>query len=240
MATCTKCGKKGFGVRGHVLVRTCEICGTRGCNRCMDLVYVRATSPVKSSISDKVYGEIISGCCSNACYQTYWEQSLMLNPSNIMKIPFLAVFRPEFYTAHMFRLMGTTSVPSKEDIAMLAHYIQYPLAQGITMMYNGAKDLDSSLITDGLRICRNDMLYERHAKKWVDNLAERYIREFKRFDIPTNKAMMGGVAITLTVPQGQSQMKLHSCPSCGANFEKVAIRGQTVRCEFCSSTFEIT
>ena len=50
---------------------------------------------------------------------------------------------------------------------------------------------------------------------------------------------MGGVSITLSVPKGKSEMRIHSCPSCGAQLDFIAVRGQVVNCQFCKSTFEI-
>lgn len=107
------------------------------------------------------------------------------------------------------------------------------------MMVSAYNALEFEGITDGLRIARNDWVYTRYLKVWVDDLAESYIRELKRFDIPTSSARIGGVSIALTVPRGQTQMQLHACPSCGASMEAIAVRGQTVKCSFCSSTFVV-
>ncbi|MEE9116857.1 MAG: hypothetical protein V3U09_08175 [Thermoplasmata archaeon] len=46
-------------------------------------------------------------------------------------------------------------------------------------------------------------------------------------------------SITLSVPKGKSEMRIHSCPSCGAQLDFIAVRGQVVNCQFCKSTFEI-
>lgn len=239
-ANCPACGRKGHGLIGVVLTRTCVVCGRSGCDRCLSLHYVINSKPVKGSVSDNLIGYVQNGCCSPSCYQTYWERVVKHNPWHVLDIPILPLYRPEFYAAHVIAITHRSGQPTSEDIQVLGHYIENPLAQGITMMYEGYKSLDFGKITDGLRICRGDPTYHTYAKEWVDNLAVFYINDLKRFDIPTNQANMGGVSISLTMPKNQSQMKLHSCPSCGAQMEQMAVRGQTVKCSFCSSTFEIT
>jgi len=210
-----------------------------GCDSCTTLVYVTDSQPEKSHVSDKIHGYHQSGCCSNQCYEAYWRDQMAKSPTQVNKIPFLPIFEPPFYAAHMCRMSATRKAPTPEDIQWMSKYIDQPLAQGLTMMFNAYNALEFEGITDGLRIARNDWVYTRYLKVWVDDLAEAYIKELKRFDVPTRSANLGGVQISLSVPKGQNQMQLHACPSCGANMERIAVRGQTVKCSFCSSTFKV-
>ena len=239
MAKCSKCGARGHGITGHVLTRECVICGNTGCDSCMSLIFVTTSTPVKSHASDKVHGYNQKGCCSNQCYETYWRKWVGQNPHTINKIPFLPIYEKQFYAAHMCRLAATKRAPGPEDIMWMSKFIEFPLAQGLTMMHNSYQALEFEGITDGLRIARNDPVYTQYLKRWVDDLAESYIRELKRFDVPTRSANIGGVQISLAVPKGQNQMRLNSCPSCGAQLDIIAVRGQTVKCSFCSSTFQV-
>ncbi|MCK4444385.1 MAG: hypothetical protein KAW09_07565, partial [Thermoplasmata archaeon] len=109
----------------------------------------------------------------------------------------------------------------------------------ILKMYEGSKNLNYSQILEGFKQCRLDPVYSTY-KQDVDDLAERYIGELKRFDVPTSSAELGGVTITLAMPQNQKEMKVHSCPSCGATLDRIAVRGQVMKCQFCNSTFQIT
>jgi hypothetical protein len=225
---------------GHVLERRCVVCGTVGCDRCTHLHYVTSSRPVKGSISGSDIGENQEGCCSPACYQSYWEGWVSRDPSMIDRLPYIPVFSPAVFDAHVHRMVHSAKLPSAGHIQLLQRYHDRPLAQGIIIMYNGFKDLDHSKVTDGLRLCRNDPSYERIAKAWVDRVAHAYVADLKKLDVPTSRANLGGVQIALTMPSSQNQMKLHQCPSCSAQMDTIAFRGQVVRCSFCGSTFEIT
>ena len=180
------------------------------------------------------------GTCSPQCYQVFWTNEVKANPSKILSIPFIPVYGPEVYPAHVLRITMRTKVPTQEEVNVLSKYLEKPLAQGVTMMYMGYKTLDHGKITDGLRLCRTDPVYEWSAKAWVDNLAAYYVQDLRRMDVPTSRASIGGVTISLSVPKGQSEMKLLACPSCGAGLNQVAVRGQTIKCSYCSSSFEVT
>jgi hypothetical protein len=117
--------------------------------------------------------------------------------------------------------------------------MENPMAQGILKMHEGSKDLDYSKILEGFKLCRQDQVYAMYRRN-VDDLAERYVGELKRFDVPTTSAEIGGVTISLQMPQNQKQMKVHSCPSCGSSLDMIAVRGQVMKCQFCNSTFQIT
>jgi hypothetical protein len=124
-------------------------------------------------------------------------------------------------------------------IGLLRRYMENPMAQGILKMFEGSKDLNYPQILEGFKLCRQDPRYALYRSK-VDDLAERYIADLKRFDVPTSSAELGGVTITLAMPKNQKEMKVHSCPSCGATLDVIAVRGQVKKCQFCSSTFEVT
>jgi hypothetical protein len=240
MANCPKCGAAGHGIRGHLLERRCEVCVSRGCDRCTQLEYITDTWPVTGGFSGTEYGKGQLGACSPACYETLWETEINAEPYLINELPYIPLFSPQVFEGHVYKMIKSTKLPTAGHIEVLGHYHDRPLAQGITIMYTGFKDLDHGKITDGLRLCRNDPTYERMAKEWVDNVAHTYVADLKRLDVPTSRTTVGGVQIAITMPRQQNKMKLHQCPSCGAQMDTVAFRGQVVRCSFCSSTFEIT
>jgi hypothetical protein len=206
----------------------------------MPLHYVQSQRDVIGTFSSTVYGQSQTGCCSTTCYQAYWVAEVGKDPSKILTLPYIPVFTPEAFNAHMLKIISKAPHPTAEDIDVLFHYMDKPIAQGVTMMYMGFKNLDHSNITNGLKLCRNDPVYEKFARQWVDNLATDYVADLRRLDVPTSRTTMGGVTITLSMPKGQSEMKLHACPSCGAGLDKVAVRGQTVKCSYCNSSFEVT
>jgi hypothetical protein len=240
MASCPTCGKTGRGLRGHVLERRCEICHRSGCDKCLPLQRVTQTWPIKGTFTNTIYGQGQLGTCSATCYQEYWKREVSADPHRVRQIPYAGLHTPEVFDANILYMVLNTKKPTADTIQMLSMYPKRPLAQGLIIMYNGHKDLDHSMITDGLRLCRNDPTYESIARGWVDNLATTYVAELKRLDVPTNRANLGGVQISLSVPRNQNQMKLHQCPSCSAAMDQVAFRGQVVKCPFCGSTFEIT
>ncbi len=135
-------------------------------------------------------------------------------------------------TLHLFLFRGM------QDENLLRKWMEQPMAQGIVRMRQGYRDLDYSEIMEGFKLARRDPYYGTFKEK-LDSFAESYIHELKRFDVPTSTAQMGAVSITLSVPKGKSEMRIHSCPSCGATLDFIAIRGQVVNCQFCKSTFEI-
>ena len=240
MASCSTCGAPGHGIRGHVLTRTCVACGRYGCDKCLVLAHVTAQHEVVGDLSGNLHGYSYEGFCSQECKDNYWIREVVKNPKRILDAQALGLEfnQPLFYEANIVRVTNTDGCDA-EKIAALSHYLEHPLAQGITLMYEGHKSLDHKKIVDGLRLCRNDPLYERIAKKWVDGLAEQYVKDLRSFDVPTSRAEIGGITLTLTVPQNEKEMKIRLCPSCGAGIERIAVRGQTVKCEYCKSVFQI-
>ena len=230
MGYCKYCGEKIGGILEDVGERTCDICGKRGCARCMRLYYTRAGSTGMSGDG--------WGCCTQECYQKYWTQRIAYYPNEIVSLPASGLHGPEYYRAYIIAITYTPGC-SAEKIAIISNYLDQPLGQGITVMFEGYKALDFNKITGGLKICRSDPMYEGRVKFWVDDLAQNYMQELKRFEQPTGKVDMAGVTIALAMPREQTEMKLHTCPSCGAGMDRIAVRGQTVRCSFCESTFSI-
>jgi hypothetical protein len=181
----------------------------------------------------------LEGCCSPLRERSYWAGQILGDPCMILKAPSqFRFFEPVFYEANV-RLVISTAGCDGWKLAILSNYMNRPLAQGIALIHEGHKSLDHGKIIEGLRLCRNDIVYEGVAKNWVDTLADSYVRDLKTFDVPTSKAQIGGITLTITTPQNQKDMILRSCPSCAAAIDQIAVKGQTVKCRFCGSVFQI-
>lgn len=227
VAQCNGCGRR-FGLFETKTRYRCKNCGRHGCKRCgsywIAFSYIKGysgTSPVYTA--DRFCS---SGCAVNfiaanpSMMNTYGQNSYQ--------------YANQSYEGSLYRFFYHTY-----NIGLLQRYMANPMAQGIVKMYEGSKDLDYPRILEGFKLCRQDPVYSSY-KQNIDNLAERYVGELKRYDVPTSSTQVGGVTITLSMPQNQKEMKLHSCPSCGASLDKIAVRGQVMSCQFCNSTFQIT
>ena len=60
-----------------------------------------------------------------------------------------------------------------------------------------------------------------------------YVNDLKELDVPTARAEVGGVMVTVTHPKDQPTARMQQCPSCGARADRLAVRGQSVRCTYC-------
>jgi hypothetical protein len=206
----------------------------------MNLTYVISSKKVEGEFSKSVYGYNLTGCCGPECYKRYWISEIKMNPTRIIQLPPLPIYTPDLFEAHLTGIMMCSNQPSSEAIAVLQKYSDRLLAQGIIMMRNGFQTLDHSKITDGLRLCRSDLFYERRARGWVDALAAHYVQDLKRMDVATSRANLGGVTVSIGVPKDQSGTRLVLCPSCGAHIDQIAIRGQSIKCGYCNSVFQIS
>jgi hypothetical protein len=227
VAQCYGCGRK-YGFFESKVRYKCNSCGRHGCKQCgrfwTAFTYVRGYAE-----SRPVYGA--DRYCSDGCAVAYIARSPGVTDTYGQRS---YRYAEQSYQGSLHRFFNYTY-----NIGLLQKYLENPMAQGIVKMYEGSKDLNYSLILEGFKLCRQDPEYKTFRNN-VDNLAERYIDELKRFDVPTSSAELGGVTITLTMPQNQKEMKVHSCPSCGATLDVIAVRGQVKKCHFCSSTFQIT
>jgi hypothetical protein len=215
------------------------VCGRIGCDKCLFLNSVISQRPVTTGFTGKQIGWDLEGCCSPACERNYWADQIISDPSKILNAPnYFRFIEPVFYEANV-RLVVATAGCDAWKLSILSNYMNRPLAQGIVLIDEGHKSLDHGKIIEGLRLCRNDIIYEGVAKNWVDTLADSYVRDLKTFDVPTSKAQIGGITLTITTPQNQKDMILRSCPSCSAAIDQIAVKGQTVKCRFCGSVFQI-
>jgi len=239
MTVCKRCGQKGHGLVGTLLQRYCVVCQTNGCDKCVNLHYIISSFKVENGLTGTLYGYTQTGCCSLECYQRYWTSEVVNVPSRILELPYLKIYTSEVFAAHLVGIISTSKQPSSEAIEILKKYSDRPLAQGIIMMHMGFKTLDHSKITDGLRLCRSDILYEQIARQWVDALATSYVQDLKRLDVATSRADLGSVVVSVAPQKGQNDPRLTQCPACGARVEQMVVRGQTVRCVYCGSVFQV-
>ncbi|MHA1962716.1 MAG: FYVE zinc finger domain-containing protein [Candidatus Thorarchaeota archaeon] len=227
MVNCDGCGRK-FRFLETVVKRNCIYCGRPGCNKCSaHWIYYR----IYAGTSQNRIAVRTDGFCTEFCVVNY----LSASPEMMDEYGAESYGHGELsYRGALYRFFN-----HGRNQGHLERYMEYPMAQGIAKMIEGSTDLNYQQILEGFKLCRQDSAYSVFQHK-VDNLAEGYIAELKRFDVPTSATELGGVMITLSMPQNQKEMKVHSCPSCGATLDKIAVRGQVMKCQFCSSTFQIT
>lgn len=227
MVYCDGCGRK-FGFFETVVKRNCIYCGRPGCNKCsVHWIYYR----IYAGFGKDRRAIRTDGFCSEFCIVNY----LSASPEMMDEYEPLSYGHGELsYRGSLYRFFNHGQNPRH-----LEEYMEHPMAQGIVKMREGSTDLNYQQILEGFKLCRQDSAYIMYRDR-VDSLAEGYIAELKRFEVPTSATKLGGVTITLSIPQNQKEMKLHSCPSCGATLDRIAVRGQVMKCQFCNSTFQIT
>ena len=126
------------------------------------------------------------------------------------------------------------------QVAALQHCVEKPMAQGLLSMYEGHRALVHSGVMDGLKLCRSDPLYEKETVRlWVNALAENYVEDLKRLDLPTARSSTRDSTVTPQLPPGRSEMTVLACPSCGKTLDHVAVKGTSVRCDACGGTFRV-
>ncbi|MCK4949210.1 MAG: hypothetical protein KAS60_03870 [Thermoplasmata archaeon] len=234
MARCPTCGSSALGIFKTIETRRCGNCRTVGCQDCgRSWIAFPYQYGVKKDKSGRLVPNMVRDYyCTPDCAINKLAQHHSLITRYGERSHYYAL-KSYPGTLHLFLFRG------KQDENLLRKWMEQPLAQGIVRMRQGYRDLDYSEIMEGFKLARRDPYYPTFKSK-LDAFAESYIHELKRFDVPTSTSQMGGVSITLSVPKGKSEMRIHSCPSCGATLDFIAIRGQVVNCQFCKSTFEIT
>lgn len=227
MARCHGCGK-GFGFFEDGKRMQCKYCASHGCKYCgrswISFPLLRGYDGTRPMYS---YDRFCSQGCAVAYIATYPRVI-----ENYGEISYS-------YAALSFQGALYLFFHRNYDFSLLNRHIENPMAQGIVKMSEASKDLNYQEMLDGLKLCRRDPVYATY-KAQMDDLGERYIKELKRYDVPTTTAQIGGVSITLAIPQNQTEMRVHSCPSCGAPLDRIAVRGQVMRCDHCNCTFQIT
>lgn len=245
MTRCSSCGSKGYGLFGDMAKRTCTECKKTGCDKCLHLFIESNISRRRTVGKHHIFDAV--GFCSKECLKNAIRGGrikLNISPRLDEKRYYLYVYGdddmllPEFYVDYM------RIIAEEKNISMfvyvLSKYADKPLAQGLLTMFEGYKSLDYEKIIKGIQLCRNDDLYhhDTEIKSSIDSIAKDYVEDLKCYDVPTSKVTMGNVTVTLTIPKGKNEMRIFACPSCGSPLNKIAVRGQVVKCDHCGGVFE--
>ena len=252
MAKCPKCGHN-FGIGKPVEMTRCKVCGKEGCVYCNPLLdfgkkYMEASYLDKKTLKlyhlNRYEDHYWSGYCSTDCL----VEDILRNPQiaidygleNAEKL----IDRDTLYTDNNFSIffshvLNNLSKEINENVIhILNQYKERKIVQGLIMMINGYKDLDSQKIISGLQLCRRSSEYPKW-KYSIDRLAKEWLDDVGSFIKKANVVKTDGIVFQITIPKSQTSTKLLTCPACGAPLNKIVVRGETVKCPHCGSVFVV-